>query len=161
MTSGSGRVGALNARGVDVTATWDRKDGHRVVTVIAMILAGIAITMAIAGLPPVDLHGPLHKMGIMDPLCGGTRSARYTAQGNLVEAWRYNPLGIFVVLGSLVVVLRTTLGLLSRRWLNISMRISPRARLLAIGLVVVLTVLLEIRQQMRADLLITNTSTWV
>ena len=152
----TGRIGAL-----EVTARWEQRDEHRVVTVIALALAGIAIVMAIAGLPPVDLHGPLHKMGIMDPLCGGTRAARYTAQGNLVEAWRYNPLGILVVLGSLAVVLRTGLGMIGRRWLNISLRLTPRTRLIAFGLLLLLTIALEARQQMRADLLMAGTSTWV
>ncbi len=55
---------------------------------LAVLAAGS--TMAVSGLPPVDLHGPLHHDGIMDPLCVGTRAAAYTARGEFALAWRYN-----------------------------------------------------------------------
>jgi len=154
-------TGAIGRSPVHLRAQWDRRDGHRVVTVVALALAVVAITMAVVGLPPVDLHGPLHRMGIMDPFCGGTRAARYTAQGNLAQAWRYNPLGILVVAGSMVLAIRTAVGLLARRWINLGVTMSPRARSVAICVVILLTALLEIRQQMRADLLMDGTSTWV
>ena len=64
--------------------------------------ASIAVAMAIYGLPAVDLHPPLHRLGIMDPLCGGTRAARYAAQGRFEDAWTYNPLGIVAVYGALL-----------------------------------------------------------
>jgi len=39
----------------------------------AIVLLG-ATALRIADVPDVDLHGPLHYLGIMDPLCGGTRA---------------------------------------------------------------------------------------
>lgn len=148
-----------------VTLRWERTDAHHGVTITLTVLAIALVTtasaMAMVGLPPIDLHGPLHKAGIMDPLCGGTRAARYTAQGNLVEAWRYNPLGILVVAISLLLVARTAVGLVGRRWCNLYVRLTPRARRAVITAVLALIVLLEIRQQMRADLLMAGTYTWV
>lgn len=142
---------------------WDRFDGHsgltRVLTLLALALIAAAVAMAVVGLPPVDLHGPLHKMGIMDPLCGGTRAARYTLRGQFVEAWRYNPLGIVVVVGSVLVVARAVVGVVGRRWLNIRLQMTPRGRRLLLAALVVLLVLLEIRQQLRADLLMAGTYT--
>jgi hypothetical protein len=118
--------------------------------VAALVIAGV---MALAGLPPIDLHGPLHFVGIMDPLCGGTRAARYTAQGELGLAWKYNPLGIVVVLGSLPLLARAALGWTTHRWIALEVNWTPRRRAFVITTVVVLFVLLEVRQQMRADLL--------
>ena len=46
--------------------------------------------MALWGLPPVDLHGPLHRLGIMDPVCGGTRSAYFAVSARWALAWYYN-----------------------------------------------------------------------
>lgn len=64
----------------------ERRDRHWWLTLLGGLALAIAAAMAIFELPPVDLHSPLHKIGIMDPLCGGTRAARYTAQGDLAEA---------------------------------------------------------------------------
>lgn len=119
-------------------------------------LAGAA-AMATFGLPSVNLHGPLHRLGIMTPTCGGTRAARFAAQGNLVQAWRYNPLGIFSVLGAALVVLRASLGAATGIWVRASMVWTPRRRRIAIAVVIVLLILLEVRQQTRADLLIAGT----
>lgn len=113
-----------------------------------------AAAMARFGLPPIDLHGPLHRMGIMDPLCGGTRAARLTAQGNLVDAWRYNPLGILATLAAGFASLRFLTGVATRRWLNLRFTWTPGRLRLAVALVVVATIALEIRQQARADLLL-------
>jgi hypothetical protein len=129
-------------------------------TALAALALAIAVTMAVVGLPPVDLHGPLHKFGIMDPLCGGTRAARYTAQGNLAEAWRYNPLSILIVVGAALALLRAAVGLLGRRWINVSLAWTrPRRRWLILTVLVLLAVL-EVRQQLRADLLMAGTPTW-
>jgi hypothetical protein len=102
----------------------------------------------------------LHKLGIMDPLCGGTRAARYAAQGNLVEAWRYNPLSIVIVWGAGLAIARAAAGLLGRRWVNVTVTWTRARRRWVIGASVVLLVLLEIRQQLRADLLMDGTYTW-
>jgi NADH:ubiquinone oxidoreductase subunit 6 (subunit J) len=135
----------------------DRRDRHRSITVVATALGLMGLVaaalMAVVGLPPVDLHGPLHYVGIMDPLCGGTRAARLTAQGHLAEAWTYNPLGILATLGAVAVVVRTTVGLATHRWLNLHGRLTPRQARLLIAVVLILTILLEVRQQQHADLL--------
>ena len=92
-------------------------------------------------------------MGIMDPLCGGTRAARYTAQGKLGAAWTYNPLGIVAVVAATLAAVRLAIGVLAHRWLNLQVRWTPRMRRLAITFAVLATIALEIRQQGRADLL--------
>lgn len=124
-----------------------------------MALAAAA-ALAIIGLPPLDMHGPLHKWGIMDPLCGGTRAARFAAQGNMVEAWRYNPLSIVVVFSALVMVGRSAVGLVTRRWVNVELRWTKRRRLWGVVVVVTLLAVLEVRQQGRADLLTSGTQMW-
>ena len=139
----------------------ERRDRHRWLTALAVLALAIAAAMAILGLPPVDLHGPLHRFGIMDPLCGGTRAARYTAQGNLAEAWRYNPLSIVIVLSAGIAILRAAVGLLSRRWVTLSIGWTPVRRRWVVAIVVGLLVVLEIRQQLRADLLMAGTHTWL
>ncbi|MFC5175112.1 DUF2752 domain-containing protein [Nocardioides taihuensis] len=119
-------------------------------------MAGLvaSVAMAVFGLPPVDLHGPLHRMGIMDPFCGGTRAARLTAHGQLLEAWRYNPLGILATVAAALAVARLGVGIALRRWLNVEIVWTPRRARLVLGVLVVATVALEIRQQGRADLLL-------
>ena len=137
--------------------SWQRGDRHRLISVFAFVGLGIAAAMAVFGLPPVDLHGPFHRFGIMDPLCGGTRAARYTTLGEWALAWKYNPLGILAVLGAAAVTGRSLLGLLTRRWLNLAFSWTPRRRRLAITMILVLLVALEVRQQLRADLLMAGT----
>ena len=140
-----------------VRLSWDRKDQHRVLTVTALIGVTIAAAMAVLGLPPIDLHGPFHRFGIMDPFCGGTRAARFTAQGEWALAWKYNPLGILAVLGAAAVTGRTAVGLLTRRWLNARVLwTKPRVRFV-ITLVVLALLALEVRQQLRAELLMAGT----
>lgn len=139
---------------------WSDRDAHRWATWLALLALAAAAALVIVGLPPLDMHGPLHKWGIMDPLCGGTRAARFAAQGNLVEAWRYNPLSIVVVLSALLVVGRSTVGLVAQRWVNIELRWTRRRRLWVIAVVVTLLALLEVRQQGRADLLTSGTQMW-
>ena len=132
---------------------WAEADRYRDWTWLATAGTLAAVVMAIWGLPPLDLHGPLHYLGVMDPLCGGTRAARYTAQGQWGAAWRYNPLGILAVLGAALLVLRGAVGVTWGRWWTPAVVIGPRLRR---GLVVALVaglVALEIRQQLLAPLL--------
>lgn len=137
--------------------SWQTTDRHRLVTTVAMLGMTAAVAMAVFGLPPVDLHGPLHRFGIMDPLCGGTRAARYTTQGELGLAWRYNPLGIVTVAMAAVVTARTGIGLVGRRWLTLHMAWTPRRLRIVIGVGLVLLIMLEVRQQLRVDLLMAGT----
>ena len=137
--------------------SWQARDRHRLVTIIAFAGFVAAAVMAVFGLPPVDLHGPFHRLGIMDPLCGGTRAARFTAQGQWATAWEYNPLGIVAVLGAAAVTARTATGVLLGRWLTAELIWTPRRRRLALGVLAALIVVLEVRQQLRADLLMAGT----
>lgn len=156
----SSHAGASNRDRSALGFSWERRDRHRLVTVVALIGFVATAALGIWGLPPVDLHGPLHKVGIMDPLCGGTRAARYTIEGDLANAWRYNPLGIATVIGAFLATARTALGLVAGRWLNLSINWSARRRSIATAIVVTLVVLLQVRQQARADLLMEGTFTF-
>lgn len=148
--------GAIPAPPV-LTVTWDSKDRHLWMTLLAFAGVFVAAAMAAFGLPPVDLHPFIHDFGIMDPLCGGTRSARYTAQGRFAEAWNYNPLGILTVLGGILTVGRALVGLVSRKWLTVRIGWTPRRRWIAVAAFIMLVTALEIRQQLRADLLMAGT----
>jgi len=141
-----------------VSLSWQSEDRHLILTVLAV--AGLlgAGTMALVGLPPVDIHGPLHYMGYMDPFCGITRSTRYAARGDLAEAWRYNPLGIVLVAGAVGVLGRALVGVVSGRWLTWRISWTDRRRHTVIVCVLILLVVLEIRQQLRADLLMTTSA---
>ncbi len=105
------------------------------------------------GLPPVDLHGPLHHLGIMDPLCGGTRAAYYTIRGQGWQAWRYNPLGLIAVVAASAAVARGIAGLLTGRWINLVTAWPARQRRVVVVAVLILAVVLEVRQQSIAPLL--------
>ena len=131
-------------------------DRHRLVTILGTVGLVTGVLMATLGLPPVDLHGPLHHVGIMDPFCGGTRAAYYTLRGQGVQAWRYNPLGLLAVLAASVAVARAAAGLLTRRWMNITMIWSPPRRRVLVAVIVVTAAALEVRQQMIAPLLMTR-----
>ena len=133
--------------------SWQSQDRHRPVTVVAFLGVAAAAMMAVVGLPPVDLHGPLHYLGIMDPLCGGTRAARYTMRGDLVQAWRYNPLGIFAVASAVAAAGRAVVGMLTRRWVTVAIGWTPPRRRLVIGLILAVVAVLEVRQQLLAALL--------
>ena len=75
----------------------------------------------------------------------------------LVQAWRYNPLGIVVVVGSMLLVARALLGLVSRLWLNVHVEMTARSRRVVFTTFAILIALLEIRQQGRAELLMAAT----
>ena len=107
--------------------SWQRRDQHRLITYLAVVGVLIAAAMAFLGLPPVDLHGPLHRFGIL------------------------------AVLGATAVTIRTLIGALARRWITAQIEWTPTQRRAAILTVLALIVALEIRQQLRADLLIAGT----
>lgn len=149
------------ARGVPIRLAVDSQDRYRWITLASIGLLAIAAGMAAFGLPPIDLHGPAHWVGIMDPLCGGTRAARYTALGEWGLAWRYNPLGIVTVVAVALLVLRAILGGLTRRWIALDVTWTRRGHRVAGIVVALLLIALEIRQQGRADLLMAGTFTLV
>ncbi|KWX20488.1 hypothetical protein AFM11_30425 [Mycolicibacterium wolinskyi] len=128
------------------------RDSQPVWTCLAAATVVGAALLAVFGVPTVDLHGPLHYLGVMDPLCGGTRSVYLTLHGQLGEAVRYNPAGPLVLAAAAVLLARAAAGCLFGRWLSI--RIAPRI-LLPVALVAL--VALEVNQQMHAVLL---TQSW-
>jgi hypothetical protein len=111
------------------------------------------VLLAVVGLPPVDLHGPLHYLGIMDPLCGGTRSVYLTTHGHLAAAIQYNPAAPLVPLVTVALLARGLVGGVFGRWITPT---KPR-RAVAVWFAVIALVALEINQQLHAELL---TSPW-
>lgn len=125
-----------------------RHDAQPVWTWIALSGVLIALLLAVFGLPPVDLHGPLHYVGVMDPLCGGTRSVYLTLHGDLREAFRYNPAGPLLVVAALALVIRAVVAWSTRRWFDVRVR-----RHIVIPVAVVSLVALEVNQQLHVALL--------
>lgn len=155
--TGCGSSAAARMRPPWVRLTWQRADQHLLVSLLGIGALVAAGGLALMGLPPVDVHGVLHRFGIMDPLCGGTRAARYAALGQWGQAWRYNPLGILAVVIAAGITLRTVTGLLSRRWMTITLNWTPRRKRVVALFVVALAVALTVRQQLRADILVAGT----
>lgn len=154
------REQALSSRSAEATQaaplvrlSWTRTDDHAVVTRVAVAGALAAVALALWGLPPVDLHGPLHRFGIMDFLCGGTRAAHFTVTGDWALAWYYNPLGPLAVIGAGLMVLRTIIGLTARRWLNVTVAWTSRHLRTAFAIWAVAVAALTIRQQLMVDVL--------
>lgn len=118
---------------------------------VGLLVLGIAgaAWLRVLGLPGADLHGPLHRMGIMDPLCGGTRATYLLVRGDVIGAWSWNPLVPLLAVGVLAVVVRTAIGHLAGRWANLHL---PRR--MWVSAVVLGFVVLEVNQQLQADRLI-------
>ncbi|MGI8795370.1 MAG: DUF2752 domain-containing protein [Acidimicrobiia bacterium] len=104
-----------------------------------VLVGGVgAVALAVFGLPPVGIHGPLHHLGIMDPFCGMTRAVRSFARGELDAAWRYNPASFVLAALAAAVLVRAAVGLASRRWLEIDVVRSRAAIAVALPLVALL-----------------------
>jgi NADH:ubiquinone oxidoreductase subunit 6 (subunit J) len=132
------------------------RDPWRVLTLLAVTGLVLAAVMAVAGLPTIDMHGPIHHLGIMDPTCGGTRSVRLAALGQWSASWRYNPLGVPLVVGAILLLARAALGLLSGRWVSVKIGWTRSRGRALIVFAVILVVALEINQQAHAALLLTR-----
>ncbi len=143
-------VGMLQRLGVE-RVDWSRADRH---ASLAWVAAGgllAAVVLAVAGPPPVDLHGPLHRwLGIMDPGCGGTRGVIAVLRGHPGRAWAYNPASLLVVPGALAVLVRAAAGRVAGRWLDVRFRPTRLFWLLAAAALV----LLWVNQQRHAALLL-------
>jgi len=105
--------------------------------------------LAAVGLPPVDLHGPLHYLGVMDPLCGMTRGTVAVLRGRLGQAVAYNPASPLLVAGALLAVGRWLFGRLTGRWLDVTLRPTR----LTVGIAAALVLALWVNQQAHAALL--------
>jgi hypothetical protein len=118
-------------------------------TMAVALACTAAAAMAIFGLPPVDLHGPWHYLGVMDPLCGMTRAARLLALGQIGRAVEYNPASPLLAALGAVVVVRAGIGWARGRWLRVQVHLSP----LTLTAVALLVGLLWAHQQTHAALL--------
>lgn len=99
------------------------------------------------------MHGPLHYLGIMDPLCGGTRSVYLTTHAHLGAAITYNPAAPLVPLVTLALLARAFVGRVFGYWITPA---RPR-RAVVLWCAAIALVALEINQQLHAELL---TSPW-
>lgn len=115
-----------------------------------MALCGLAgaVVLAVFGMPPVNLHGPLHFLGVMDPLCGGTRSVYLTLHGQWAAAVKYNPAGPVLVLGAVALLVYAALG--SRVRPPVTVTVPRRVR---IAVAVLALIALDVHQQLHAGLL--------
>jgi hypothetical protein len=74
--------------------------------------------------------------------------------GRWGDAWNYNPAGILVVVGAAVLLMRFVVGVISGMWIDVTIAWTPRRRRIILAAVVIVLVILEIRQQGRAELLL-------
>lgn len=129
--------------------TVDERDTWSTWTWLATVAFAAGILLAITGVPGVDVHGPLHYMGIMDPLCGGTRAWYLTMHGQLREAIRYNPAVPVLLIATIAVVIRAIAGRTTGHW--ITPHVSRRILLPALAITILA---LAINQQLNAPLLL-------
>jgi hypothetical protein len=127
-------------------------DRHPWWTTAALVIAAPIVLLAVVGPPPVDLHGPLHYLGIMDPLCGGTRSVYLTTHAHLLAAITYNPAAPLVPFIALALLARAFVGRVFGYWIT-----PARPHRAVVVCAVIALVALEINQQLHAELL---TSPW-
>ncbi|WP_116246753.1 DUF2752 domain-containing protein [Nocardiopsis sp. FIRDI 009] len=132
-----------------IAARIEDHDQHRWMFWLAVAGLTLGAGMAVFGLPPVSIHGPLHFLGVMDPMCGGTRSVWLAMKGDPALSWTYNPVGIPLVAGAVLTVLRILFGFATGRWINVY--VTHTRTLWVVG--GALFVLLGIRQQLNVDLL--------
>jgi len=131
---------------------WEVHDRHPSTSRLALVGIPLVVLLAIVGLPPVDIHGPLHYLGIMGPTCGMTRGVMWTARGDLARAWQFNPASLLVIPTMVGLTLRITYSRITGRWLNFHIRWRPWLWIIP----TVLILLLSIRQQLNVDLLVNN-----
>jgi hypothetical protein len=141
---------AMAARhGLPLGLRWERADRHPAPAPLAaggLLAVGV---LAVVGLPPLDLHGPLHYLGIMDPLCGMTRGTVAVLRGQLGQAVAYNPASPLLLVGAVLAVGRWLVGRLTGRWLDATPRPTPITS--AVAAIVVFA--LWVNQQTHATLL--------
>ena len=127
----------------------ERSDGDPVPVVTLVALFGLVAAGLLAwfGMPPLNLHSPLHFVGVMDPFCGVTRGSAATMRGDLGDAWWYNPASPLVIVGGLAVVGRSIVGQATGRWVCVCVE---RTRL-SVALAGVAFVVLDVYQQLHVD----------
>ena len=128
------------------------EDQHAPLSHGALALVLATVSLRLFGLPPIDLHGPLHPLGVMDPLCGGTRAALAVGRGDLGLAWEYNPLVPVLALVVGASLARWCWGRATGRWITVNVD-DRRALIILLG---VLVVALWLNQQANAELLMSG-----
>ncbi|MFW6691473.1 DUF2752 domain-containing protein [Streptomyces sp. MAR4 CNX-425] len=135
-----------------MTVVREGRDRHRWAGPLAAAGLVAGVLVAVLGLPPLDLHGPLHYAGVMGPLCGGTRGVHALLRGDLAAAWAYNPVVYLLVPGAALALARAVVGRTSGGWVNL--RVHRGRPLLVAGLCAL--VALVVNQQAHAELLRTS-----
>jgi hypothetical protein len=128
---------------------WEQADRHPTLAPLAAAGLLAAVLLAVVGLPPVDLHGPLHRLGIMDPLCGMTRGTVALLRGQPGRAVAYNPASPLLVAGAGLTLGRWLVGRLTGWWLNATLQRTP----LTMGIIAAMVLALWVNQQAHAALL--------
>jgi hypothetical protein len=131
---------------------WEAHDRHPTSTRLVLIGIPLLVLLAVVGLPPVDIHGPLHYLGIMGPTCGMTRGVMWSARGDLALAWQFNPASLLVIPTMISVTARMVYGSVTGRWLNLHIEWRPWLWIIP----TVLILLLTFRQQLNIDYLLAN-----
>lgn len=132
-----------------IVVSWDDHDRHRWLARITAVGVVLAILMALFGLPPVDLHGPLHYFGVMGPSCGMTRAVRHLARFEVTAALEYNPAVLLVAVAGVFALGRWVHGWRTGRWMSIR---AARRRSIAVVAALLLAAL-TVRQQLNVELL--------
>jgi hypothetical protein len=140
---------------VGLSLAFTRRDRWGWITQIVLAGAIVAVALRIVGVPRLDLHGPLHRLGVMDPLCGGTRAMFLLLSGHPREAAMYNPIVFPLVAAMVVLVVRAGVGRLTGRWVDVVLTAGSRRVLIAACVLALIA--LEVRQQLHAPLLM---QTW-
>jgi len=132
-----------------VEMRWDHDDSLTWAAPLAFGGLTAATMLAIFGMPPVNLHGPLHFIGVMDPLCGMTRGVAASLRGDLLTAWRFNPASPLVPALGMAAIVRWACGRIAGRWLTVRYRGSA----ISATVIAAAVVALQVNQQLNADLL--------
>lgn len=113
---------------------------------------GVLATVVLAkvGRLPFDLPMPTHAIGWVEPTCGMTRGVTAIARGKFDLAWRFNPASYLVAGVGLLGVVRSIVGISTRRWINVAIRLDVRR---SVMLVVALATLWAY-QQAHADFVV-------
>lgn len=112
--------------------------------------AGVALVLN--GGFPLDMPMPTHSFGWVEPTCGLTRGSTALLRGDLGLAWRYNPASFIAVGGAIAWLARSTVGLVTRRWLNVRVRPTPA---IWVGAAAAFSILWFV-QQSNAEFIITS-----
>lgn len=139
----SARERAISVHGVDIVPN--------MVTALAAAGLVVGVSLGTLGLPQLDPMWAIHELRIMGPLCGATRAVALASVGDLSGAWRFNPLGVVLVVGAWAALGRALVGHATGRWVT---PVVPAHVVMptTVGVLVLLTV----RQQLRASYLLEN-----